>query len=193
MKKEWTEQQIQVMEAAMEEFNEKGLKFTMDDVARRLSMSKKTIYTIFADKEALFLAMVDYAFDAIKESEEAVLRDETLSIPEKIARIMIVLPDRYNNINLSMLYGLRDKYPKIYKKVAQRLEGDWESTISLLEQGMKEGSIRKVNIPILKMMFEASIEQFFASPILVNEGLKYEDALKKLMDIILHGIVEETD
>ena len=30
------------MDAALEEFNEKGFKFTMDDVAKKLGMSKKT-------------------------------------------------------------------------------------------------------------------------------------------------------
>lgn len=32
----------------------------MDDLAKELSISKKTIYTVYDDKEALFLAMVDY-------------------------------------------------------------------------------------------------------------------------------------
>ena len=36
-----------VLEAAIKAFNQKGLKFTMDDIAKELSMSKKTIYTIF--------------------------------------------------------------------------------------------------------------------------------------------------
>mgnify|MGYP000429396910 CR=1 FL=1 len=42
-----------------------------------------------------------------------------------------------------------------------RLETGWETTIALLEQGMQEGVIRPVRIPILKMMLEASLEQFF--------------------------------
>ena len=35
----------------------KGLKFTMDDLAMELlGMSKKTIYTVFRDKESLILS-----------------------------------------------------------------------------------------------------------------------------------------
>lgn len=58
-----------ILEGTIKAFNEKGLKFTMDDVAKILGMSKKTIYTVFRDKESMFLAMVDYMFDSIKESD----------------------------------------------------------------------------------------------------------------------------
>ena len=34
-----------ILEATLRVFNRKGLKFTMDDIASELSMSKKTIYT----------------------------------------------------------------------------------------------------------------------------------------------------
>ena len=36
-----------ILEGTIKAFNEKGLKFTMDDVAKILGMSKKTIYTVF--------------------------------------------------------------------------------------------------------------------------------------------------
>jgi len=49
---------ITILEGALQAFRQKGLKFTMDDIAKILGISKKTIYTVFQDKEALFLAMV---------------------------------------------------------------------------------------------------------------------------------------
>ena len=55
-----------ILEGTIKAFNEKGLKFTMDDVAKILGMSKKTIYTVFRDKESMFLAMVDYMFDPLR-------------------------------------------------------------------------------------------------------------------------------
>ena len=64
-----------ILEGTIKVFNQKGLKFTMDDIAGELGMSKKTIYTIFRDKESLFLATVDYLFDSVKESEKQVLND----------------------------------------------------------------------------------------------------------------------
>ena len=76
-----------ILEGTLKAFNQKGLKFTMDDLAGILGMSKKTIYTVFRDKESLFLAMVDYLFDSIKESERQVLENEKLSTLEKIRAV----------------------------------------------------------------------------------------------------------
>ena len=83
-----------------------------------------------------------------------------------------------------MLYLLKDKYPVIYKQVEKRLETGWETTIQLLEQGMAEGVIRKVSIPIVKMMVEATVEQFFQRDILIQSGLSYLEALDEVVSIL---------
>ena len=46
-----TEIQEKILNAAIDEFAQRGLKFTMNDVAKNLGMSKKTIYTIYESKE----------------------------------------------------------------------------------------------------------------------------------------------
>ena len=88
-----------ILDATIQVFNRKGLKFTMDDIASELSMSKKTIYTIFRDKESLFLEMVDYCFDHIKEAEQEVLEDVSLNTVDKIRKLLGVMPEGYRNID----------------------------------------------------------------------------------------------
>ncbi len=180
-----------ILEGVIKAFNQKGLKFTMDDVAKILGMSKKTIYTVFSDKESMFYDMVEYMFDHIKESERRIAADETLSTKEKIRRILGVMPESYRNVDFRKLYLLKDKYPAIYKQVEIRLESGWEETIALLEQGIEEGCIRNVHIPIVKMMLEASLEQFFQRDILINNDITYIDALNEVVGIIMDGILAD--
>lgn len=178
----------EILKATLQVFNDKGLKFTMDDIAERMKISKKTLYKVFDDKEALFLAMVDYMFDTIKESERAVVENEDLSTVDKIHKILGVLPEGYKDVDLRQLYLLKEKYPKIYKQVELRLETGWETTIELIEQGIAEGCIQPVRIPILKMMLEASVEQFFQRDILVRNKVTYQDALDEVVNILMEGI-----
>lgn len=186
-------QKERILEATIRVFNQKGLKFTMDDIATELSMSKKTIYTIFKDKETMFYAMVDYCFDKIKQSEETVLNDDALSTEQKLRAILGVLPEGYRDIEFRQLYLLKDKYPKIYKKVEERLENGWETTIALIEKGIEEGKFRPVPIPIYKTMFEATIEQFFQRDILIQNKISYSDALDEVVGILVDGIVVHGD
>ncbi len=183
-------QKEQILEATICVFNKKGMKFTMDDLAKELNMSKKTIYKYFDNKNSLSLAMVDYCFDRIKSSEQDVLKNEHLNTKEKIERILGVLPEGYRDIDFRQLYLLKDKYPKIYKKVEQRLESGWEETITLLQQGMDEGVIRKCSIPIFKLMLESTVEQFFQRDVLIQNQLDYADALEEVVSILMKGICE---
>ena len=177
-----------ILEGTIKAFNQKGLKFTMDDLASVLGMSKKTIYTVFRDKEELFLAMVDYLFDKIKESEKQVLENQQLTTREKIHKSLGVLPESYKGIDFRQLYMLKDKYPLIYGQVERRLETGWEATIMLLKKGMEEGVIRPVSIPIVKMMLEASVEQFFQRDVLISNQLSYKEALEEVVGILMDGI-----
>ena len=183
------ELQEQILEETLKIFNKKGLKFTMDDIAHDLGISKKTIYTVFSTKEQLFLTMVDYIFDGIKESEQQVMDNDELDVVSKIRSIFKVMPERYSEIDFRQLYQLKDKYPKIYKKVEKRLETGWENTISLLEQGMEQGVVRRIHIPIVKMMLESTLEQFFQRDVLVANHMTYQEALDEVVDIIMDGIV----
>ncbi len=183
----------QILEATILVFNKKGMKFTMDDIARELGMSKKTIYMVFADKQELVYDMVDYCFDSIKESEQKVMKNAGLSTLEKIQAILGVLPDGYKEIDFSQLYILRDKYPRIYTRVEERLESGWDATMELLQRGMNEGVVRKVDTALVKVMFEATLEQFFRRDVLVKNGITYSDALAQVVDIICNGIKERSE
>lgn len=180
-----------ILEGTLKAFNQNGLKFTMDDVAKALGMSKKTIYTVFRDKESLFLAMVDYLFDSIKASEQELLLDDSLTTLEKAERILGVIPEGYKDVDFRQLYMLKEKYPKIYEQVERRLETGWETTIMILEQGMEEGVIRPVKLPIVKMMLEASLEQFFQRDVLIRNKISYLEALDEVVSILIHGIAAE--
>ena len=58
MKEEHTRDEVRnlILNAALEQFMSKGIKeVKMDDIASLLSVSKRTIYELFSDKEELLL------------------------------------------------------------------------------------------------------------------------------------------
>lgn len=107
----------------------------MDDLAAILGMSKKTIYNVFSDKNSLFLDMVDYLFDTIKESEQKIVKDTSLSTIEKIRHILGVMPESYKEIDFGQLYLLKDKYPDIYRKVEKGLKVAGRLHLDFLNRG----------------------------------------------------------
>lgn len=178
-----------ILEGGMAVYRKKGPKFTMDDLAAELGMSKKTIYTVFRDKKGLLYDMVDYTFDAIKEEEAAVLADGNKTTEEKLRSVLGVMPERFRDFDFTRVYEMKDKYPECYAHIQERLESGWETTLGLLHQGIEEGIFRPVDDTVFQLIYEAAIERFIHGNEIKKKRMPYMAALNSLVDIMMDGIV----
>ena len=183
------ELRLRILLSTIQVFNTHGMRFTMDDIASYMKISKKTIYTVYKSKDDMMLDMVDYLFDNIAVSKKKILDNPDMPLKEKIKAYLIGMPDSFQSIKFTELFLLRDKYPHIYAKVRDRLDSDWEPAFELLRKGQKDGIIKKdANLPLFKVMMENSISAFFESDILKKLGLSYREGLETVADILLDGI-----
>ena len=79
--------EIKIVNATINIFKEKGVKFTMDDLANNLGVSKRTLYENIDSKETLLNLLVDDIFDSITEKGKEILNDATIDNLEKLKRI----------------------------------------------------------------------------------------------------------
>lgn len=178
-----------ILDGAFKVFQDRGSEFTMNDLAKELGMSKKTIYTVFRDKESLLYSLVDYFFDSVKVDELSVVQNKNLSTPDRLRKVLAVMPVSYQNIDFSSIYSIRDKYPRIIKHLNDRLETDWELTLSLIDEGIEEGVFRPINKVIFQITFEAAIERFLSDDSLKRNHIHYQEALTELTDLLVGGIL----
>ncbi len=182
-----------ILEGSLNVFSVKGLRFTMDDIAKEMKMSKKTIYTVFRDKNDLLCAMVDYAFDRIKEAEDEIFYNDNLSILDKLRGILGVLPDSYKNFDYQALYQFKDKYPAAYEKLAMRLDSGWDKTFELLRLGQQEGIVRNIDLELFKISYEATITRLIMTDALEKKSLDYPTAFRMVVDFMIHGLIEKEE
>ena len=175
-----------IISVATELFQKTGLKFTMQEVAASLSISKKTIYTVYPSKEALLLDMIDGLFADIHR-KKAELAAQDAPVEERISKVIVALPEQYSAMDFRLL---EEKYPAAAKRVRKHLETNWEPTVALLEEGMSAGKIRRVSIPLLQQMIVASIERFLSDE---SSRGRYADTLEEMIDIIMNGIKRRED
>lgn len=176
-----------IINTAEKLFVEVGLSFTLDDIAKELHIAKKTIYKNYSSKEDLLHAMVDNGFSKIQENKKRIV-ESNLEYHEKLRSLMIGMPDTYALFDFRKLETLHDKYPNVYVHLQSHLESDWQPVIELIEEGIQEGKLNDISIPILKMIITSTIETFLSTDNLKNENISYHDALEKMMDIIMKGI-----
>lgn len=177
-----------VRKQAMQLFRQQGLRFTMQQVAEQLHISKKTIYTVYPSKEELLLAMVDCAFEEIHHCKREIL-DGDGTLLEKLRRVIIAMPEEYAALDLQQMKELDEKYPTVAARVRNQLENGWEPTMTLLEQAVQEGIIRPVSLSVLRQMITASIESFLADRSLADSGVSYQTVLEEMISILMEGVI----
>ena len=183
------ELRIRILDEAAKQFDKKGIKFTMDDLAKSLGISKKTIYTVFEDKRSIMTETIDRFFDDALFEEELILNDDSLTIVEQLKSIIGRVPERYTQNDLAQLYVLKEKYPSVYRHWQYCRENYWEGVGILINRGIEKGEIRHVSLPILKTMFQSTIEQFFQNDVLIKNHIPYRDALAEVASILVDGII----
>ena len=176
----------QILDTAIGLFRENGLKWTVQDIAGRMHIAKKTIYHIYPSKEDLLTALVDYGFDAIQKQKRAIL-EQDMDIAQKLREVMIAMPDTYRILDFRQLKEL-SRYPAAGAALEKRLKADWDPVIELICRGQQEGRFRNFSIPVLRIMVTSSIEAFLSGDVLREENILYSEALEYLMDIIMKGI-----
>ena len=169
---EHNELRTRLRAVGMELFRRDGLRFTMQQAAAMMHISKKTIYAVYPSKEALLLDMVDDAFTRIHARKQRLL-DGPGTLAEKLRAVIIALPEEYTALDLQQMDLLDEKYPRVAARVREHLETGWEPTLALLEQAMGEGVIRRVSLPVLQRMISGSIEDYLALFVLLCTELSF--------------------
>lgn len=131
-----------ILDVAAQEFRTKGIKSVkMDDIANLLSISKRTLYEIYDNKEQLLMESIREEFQDFDRSMQEVCDNPDLNVIDvviefyklKIRSMSMVVPTYY--------YDLQ-KYPDILDWLnSQRSQRQSEST-KFYEQGISEGLFR---------------------------------------------------
>ena len=178
----------EILNAATELFHEKGLHFTMDDVAAKLHRAKKTIYRFYPSKEDLLNGLLSYGFDQIQKTKAEILKSD-LPLEEKLSKVIIAFPEVYQKLDFSKLNELGEKYSRIAQDLRRHLEDGWEPIIQLMEEGVAQGKIRPVNLKVFRLIATADLEYFVSSNELKRAGVEYHEALNGMVDIFMKGLI----
>jgi len=121
-----------------------GVKsITMDDIAKELGISKKTIYNYFKDKTDLVEKVFDYERELKNECFTNIFAHKLNAIEETLA-LNKFLTNMLKEYNPATEYDLKKYYSELYEK--RRLfivKSMYEYQLNNLDKGIKEGLYRK--------------------------------------------------
>jgi AcrR family transcriptional regulator len=181
--------QERIVQAAIEEIQSKGLKFTMADLARRAGISTKTLYGHFPSKEELIRHLIEQGNREVRDSMEAIVNRQDLDVTEKLRRLLAYVPSGFGGTDLRLWYELKRYYPAQWALVDKCFQEEWDQVRAVLEEGMRQGVFRRVNADILIQMYVGAWEQMINRQASSRDRMTIHEALDAVIDILLGGVV----
>lgn len=156
--------QIERIIAGGEElFLKAGIKsVTMDDIAKHLGMSKKTIYQFFKDKNELVIALVKKKLNDDERQIDAII-SKSGNVIEEMINMMKCSEDIFSRINPIVIHDMQKYHPDAWKQFQNFKSGVLVRTLEeLLTKGIKQGYIRPgIDVKIMAILRLNQVEMGF--------------------------------
>lgn len=153
----------QLLEYAIENFTKFGSKrFSMDDLAQSLAISKKTIYRYFGSKEELVQESLGFYLDKIRANITDHIR-ENPNEQEPLSTIIHIYGQgliALQEFNPSFLHGLAKYYPLAFEDYNQfKSDIVWDIVCPLLKKAQDLGQVRaNVKVELVCQLFLSRLE-----------------------------------
>ncbi|WP_028544660.1 TetR/AcrR family transcriptional regulator [Paenibacillus taiwanensis] len=178
-----------IMKAFVDEILDKGMKFTMDDLAHRLGISKRTLYEHFPSKAEVLDAIVEQALHESEVRAKEIVQDSSLTVLDKIRAVMTVLPSNFELVDNRILDQMKRLFPAQWEKIDRMLKDDWAMLRELIEEGMEQGVIRKQNVSFLIKLITDAVNSTLDQRFFAKQNISLPEAMNSIADVILFGLV----
>lgn len=178
-----------IIQAFIEETRFNGIKFTMDDLAKRLGISKRTLYENFSSKVEILEAIIDLTFSEYEERGRAIRENKELSLEEKIRQTIGIILKHYEFYDLRILEQLKRYYPAQWERVDREMN-QWNDLEQLLKEGMATGIVKKQNLDLLVKMILGVVNISLDQKFFYDQSLSAKEAVDAMSDLLLNGFIE---
>ena len=179
-----------ITKAADELFVKYGLRsVTMDDIAKKLAISKKTIYQFFEDKDALVETIVQQKLVEQTTAMNEIFNQSSNPIDE-VLRLSDYIKESMSKLHPSILYDMEKFFPKSYAMFQNHKQCCFkDSFIINLKRGIELGLYRSnINTDILAVMRLSQIEMGFNPHLFPPDKHKLQDIQVEFIMHFLYGI-----
>jgi AcrR family transcriptional regulator len=182
-----------ILRGAEDLFMKYGVRsISMDDIARHLSVSKKTLYQHFADKDELVVLVLKSHLERNAKEVETILETAGNSI-EELAKISACMKRNIQGLNQTMMFDMQKFHPKAWSVwVEFKQKYIRESVIRNLKRGIQEGHIRPDVDPEVIAALRIELIQFSFNPdVFPRERFNMVEVHSQLFDHFVFGLVTE--
>ena len=177
-----------IIREALREINCRGSDFHMDDLARNLRISKRTLYEHFVSKQAIIEESLLSMMSEIQEEHRRLLADPDMTTEEKIISFFKVKSNNITVLSVRKTTDLMKKMPDVCKKLEVARKADWDILGQLLDAAQQEDDFKPFDkFLLLHMLYSAAddVINYFDK---VKHDYSFPEYMERCICVILYGI-----
>jgi TetR/AcrR family transcriptional regulator len=187
-----------VLESAWNVFMDKGFtETTMNDIAEKSDYALGTIYKLFESKDEIFVLLVKKKLEEL-HSLFAQCDDPLKSPIERMRGLVQICIDFFSkNIRMVQLLqfepwagDIRMTKSRLFDFI-EHFENVTRIFIDIIEQGIEQGSFRKVDPLKARLAFRGIFHDLFWNKALKKEHIDTDSMVEDVMSFLLYGIANQ--
>jgi AcrR family transcriptional regulator len=181
-----------IVEVARDQFFHHGFdRVTMDEIARELGMSKKTLYRCFPDKAELIRAVTRMTMQEFSSPLRELTRNRKLDFVAKLHGMMEIIGERLERVGTQAQHELLRAAPEVWREVVEfRRRNIIENFGRLIQDGVAHGFVRTdVNRDILVSVYLSATESIIHPARLSELGIPARQALGAIISVVFKGLL----
>jgi AcrR family transcriptional regulator len=177
-----------IIHNALQAFMRHGFKaVTVDDIALANSISKKTLYEHFTDKDEIVRAAVALLNKQIEQDQDAIIARSHNAI-EEVALIMQLLENKFQSMNVNCFLDLQKYYPSALTDFSANKQEHISILLNNIKRGIKEGFYRKnLNVELVASLRMETMFYFLSNNTAMQKFSFIEMQLQQVQ-LFLYGI-----
>jgi AcrR family transcriptional regulator len=166
---------------------------TMDDLAREMAMSKKTLYACFPSKAALIEAVINDKFRSIDTDLARITSAASSDCLGALQRLLACVQGHMDEIRPPFLRDIRRETPDLFALVETRRRDVIQRHFGkVFLEGRRAGLIRQDIPPKLAIEILLGAVQAVMNPPKMEElGLTPKNGFTAIMRVVLEGVTTE--
>lgn len=187
--KEITES-LKILEFCENYFMKYGFhRTTMDEIAKELRMSKKTIYKHFSSKSDLVRAVFIRIRNDLSGQIETIVNGDGNAVI-KLHQISQIFYQRVASISNKWLNDLQHYAPDIWSEVEEFRRKLMQRNLSMLiEQGKSEGLVVDQPTPIIIGILISSIQGVVTPEFVLHNNISLKQAGEITLEVVFSGLL----
>ena len=175
-----------VLDTAMTMFASNGIKaVTMDDIARSLNISKRTLYELYRNKEILLSEGIKM-YVKKRELEMKTFKKGRKNVMDIILKVYRIKVEEFRRTN-PVFYDDLERYPKVMANLEKNREENRAQFAAFLSKGVREGYFRDdIDNELVTILFDTIGQLFMQKRLYAHFSI--ESVLNNIMFISLRGI-----